>query len=462
MTAVSLVINIVKEDDKFRAVALTAGGYAASAATATALEAVVAFTAAAFGLTIGAPIAIGIGIVGIGVGLYTSSLGAEEGGRLYDLGHIWYEKNFQIQGEDTIITNNNGTTTISTTNNLQTFLDNDSSILTTLGANDNWDIHATIPSVSNPESFVEQLKYDNTTQTATVKTSNETTQLDATQTILKNTNATKLTLNNQTYNIASDNNNLLVRNALDSIPAVSVLLSHIDIYAGEKIDIGDKGVYTVKGGDTFSQIANNNGFNTKELLKRNTWLIDEGKIHFDQDKVLVDINASDLTRVNHTLYGTNAEDILKDLNGGYDTYIAGNKDTITDSDGKGRVFFNGSPLTGGEWDKDEGVYKGDNGTYRQTSNGWEFTSNSGEKLYFNLDIKNALGIKLSKDDDKSDDDSDSDDTNNNNDQDFSSPLILDLNHNKTLSTSLFNSNTYFDMDGDGFMERTAWMERGAT
>jgi len=62
VTAVSLVINIVKEDDKFRAVALTAGGYAASAVTATALDAVVAFTAAAFGLTIGAPVAIGIGI----------------------------------------------------------------------------------------------------------------------------------------------------------------------------------------------------------------------------------------------------------------------------------------------------------------------------------------------------------------------------------------------------------------
>ncbi len=207
---------------------------------------------------------------------------------------------------------------------------------------------------SGSESFL----YNQLTKNATVNSSDEKT---ATEVILKNTNATKLTLNNQTYNIASDNNNLLVRNALDSIPAVSVLLSHIDIYAGEKIDLGDKGVYTVKGGDTFSQIANTNGFNTKELLKRNTWLIDEGKVHFDQDKVLVDINASDLTRVNHTLYGTNAEDILKDLNGGYDTYIAGNKDTITDSDGKGRVFFNGSPLTGGEWDKDEGVYKGNKG-----------------------------------------------------------------------------------------------------
>jgi hypothetical protein len=114
-------------------------------------------------------------------------------------------------------------------------------------------------------------------------------------------------------------------------------------------------------------------------------------------------------------------------------------------------------LHGGKWDKDEGVYKGDNGRYSQTPNGWEFTSNNGEKLYFNLDITNSLGIKLTKDDDKPDDDSDSDDTHNNNDQDFSSPLVLDLNHNNALSTPLFNSNTYFDMDGDGFKEKTAWV-----
>ena len=193
----------------------------------------------------------------------------------------------------------------------------DQGLIVTLNKNSNWDVKATIPTVSDLSSF--EFGYDNTTQTATIKTSNTTTQLEATQTILKNTDAKKLTLNNQTYNIASDNNNLLVRNALDSIPAVSVLLSHIDIYPGDKIDIGDKGIYTVKGGDTFSQIANNNGFNTKELLQKNTWLIDEGKVHFDQDKVLVDINASDLTRVNHTLNGTNADDILKDHNGGNDT-----------------------------------------------------------------------------------------------------------------------------------------------
>ncbi len=375
--------------------------------------------------------------------------------------------------------NQNGTTTISTTNTLKTFLDNDSSILTTLGTNDNWDIRATIPSVSNPDSFAEQLSYDVGSKQATIKTSNETTQLDATQTILKNTDAKKLTLNNQTYDI-STLNNLELRNAIDGIDKISFLLSNITIYAGEEIDLGSKGIYKVKSGDTLSTIAQNNGYVTKQLVKLNPWLFDDGRIKFNYpDKVLIKEGTVISDNNDNTLTGdADASNILKDHNGGndtliggskadklyggrgYDTYITNNNDIINDSDGKGRVFFNGSLLHGGKWDKDKNAYIGDNGKYTQTANGWEFTSNSGEKLYFNLDIKNALDIKLTKDDDKPDDDSDSDDTNDNNDEDFSSPLVLDLNHNQTLSTPLFHSLTYFDMDGDGFKEKTAWAENG--
>ena len=45
-------------------------------------------------------------------------------------------------------------------------------------------------------------------------------------------------------------------------------------------------------------------------------------------------------------------------------------------------------------------------------------------------------------------------------EDFCSPLVLDLNGNGTNSTRLNESNVYFDMDGDGFKERTAWVESG--
>ena len=311
-----------------------------------------------------------------------------------------------------------------------------------------------------------------------IQAHNDALKTEVVKTIVQSKDIKQIQLNNVTFNITQANN-LTVRNALDDIPAVSLLLTHILIKPGEKLDLGDKGIYTVKSGDTLSQIAEANGFNTKELLKKNTWLIDDGRVTFDQNKVLIETDASDLANQDHTLIGdTNASNILKDHNGGNDTLIGGNKadtleggegydtyitadgDTITDSDSKGRVFFNGNLLRGGKWDKDEGVYKGDGGKYIQTSNGWKFISDSGEVLNFNLDIKNSLGIKLKKDDDKPDDDSDSGDTHNNNNEDFSSPLILDLNHDNKLSTSLFNSNRYFDMDGDGFKERTAWMQEG--
>ena len=200
------------------------------------------------------------------------------------------------------------------------------------------------------------------------KTAEITTDLQTQKNLIpaiKNTSVEKIQIGSNLYDITSDNNTLLVRNALDKIPSVSILLSHIDIDVDDKIDLGVKGIYTVSSGNTFSEIANNNGFSTKELLQLNTWLIDEGKVHFDQDKVLVDVNASDLGKVDHTLTGeANAANVLIDLNGGndvlvggseadilqggadFDTYIANNQDVIMDSDGKGKVLFDSIDLTG--------------------------------------------------------------------------------------------------------------------
>ena len=131
--------------------------------------------------------------------------------------------------------------------------------------------------ITEIKSGTESFLYNQLTKEATVSSANEK---DATEAILTNTQANKLTLNNQTYDI-KNLNNLELRNAIDSIDKVSFLLSRIDIKAGEKIDIGNGGVYTVKSGDTLSVIAQNNGYVTKQLVKLNPWLFDDNRIKFN-------------------------------------------------------------------------------------------------------------------------------------------------------------------------------------
>ena len=56
---------------------------------------------------------------------------------------------------------------------------------------------------------------------------------------------------------------------------------------------------------------------TKDLVRLNSWLCDEGRIKFNQNKVLIEGNPLNLSNTNHTLYGeANAENVLIDANGG--------------------------------------------------------------------------------------------------------------------------------------------------
>lgn len=131
-------------------------------------------------------------------------------------------------------------------------------------------------------------------------------------------NLEQITINSHTYNI-KELSNLQILNALDYIPKVSFLLSNILIKVGEEIDLGSKGIYTIKSGDTLSEIAQDNGMVTKDLLKLNPWLLDENRVKFLQNKILVDttLSESELNNKNHTLIGdSNAENILIDANGG--------------------------------------------------------------------------------------------------------------------------------------------------
>lgn len=252
----------------------------------------------------------------------------------------------------------------------------------------------------------------------------------ATKEVLKSKQFSKLTLNEKTFDIR-ELSPLEQRNAVAHIDKVSFLLSHIDIYPGDKIDLGAKGVYTVKSGDSLSMIAQNmeDGTVTKDLVMRNTWLIDDNRIKFDYPtKVLLDEGTIlDNITINHRLIGENSADVLIDHNGGidtligyggddyldggaggdtliggdgYDTYIAGDGDTIDDSDGKGEVNFEGFKLTGGTHTGTYGTFKtydGDGGMYILRSDGTLIFSKNGNFLtinHYNIDAK-SLGIELS-------------------------------------------------------------------
>jgi Ca2+-binding RTX toxin-like protein len=150
----------------------------------------------------------------------------------------------------------------------------------------------------------------------------------------------KINYQNETYNVADSTNNLLIRNSVYTIPSVSFLLSHILIVTGEQLDVGDQGLYTVQSGDTMSEIAEAYGMTTQKLLQLNTWLIDEGRVSFDQDKVLVSASVSDLTNQSHILTGSENDDRLIDRNGGRDILLGYGGDDYIEG-GEGRDIMDG-------------------------------------------------------------------------------------------------------------------------
>lgn len=126
------------------------------------------------------------------------------------------------------------------------------------------------------------------------------------QTVIKHDEIETLTINSQTYNI-KELSNLELRNAIENIPQVSFLLSHILIKVGEYLDLGEKGIYKIKSGDTLSTIAQLNGMVTKDLVRLNPWLCDEGRVKFLQDKILIDatLDENALNNIHHILMGDN-------------------------------------------------------------------------------------------------------------------------------------------------------------
>jgi|GEM_PF-6061374 len=102
-----------------------------------------------------------------------------------------------------------------------------------------------------------------------------------------------LALNDRTYDV-KQLSNLQIRNIIDKISEVSFLLSNILIRPGEKLDLGEGRIYTVKRGDTLSQIAARYGLKTKDVVMKNMYLVDEGRIKFQQDSILIQTNAYEM------------------------------------------------------------------------------------------------------------------------------------------------------------------------
>ncbi|MGE3612535.1 MAG: hypothetical protein AB7G20_03490 [Sulfurimonas sp.] len=196
---------------------------------------------------------------------------------------------------------------------------------------------------------------------------------------------------------------------------------------------------------------------------------------------------------NDILYGGTGSDTMEGGNG-FDTYIADNGDTIMDSDGNGSVYLSNEHLDGGEketikhievtttnftktfiycecetvtkwsdvetdeWIEEEEFYvdKATGTKYILNGSSLSVISSSGS-ITINNFSDGDLGINLSE--------TESIDKKEITkevflEEDFCSPLVLDLNGNGINSTRLNESTVYFDMDGDGFKERTAWVENG--
>ena len=170
------------------------------------------------------------------------------------------------------------------------------------------------------------------------------------------------------------------------------------------------------------------------------------------------IEAKDLDDTDNIINGKNGNDVLVGMGGsdyllggtGYDTYISGNGDTIKDTDGSGRVAFEGGILTGGKAKKGEkGVYEGNGGTYTLSNGTLTFVKGS-QTLTIQKFKNGDLGITLGEEKPKPKEES----PNNN----HGSPLVLDLNGDGVTSTFISETSTYFDLDNNGMKERTGWVQ----
>ena len=281
---VSGTISLIQDKNKFRAVLSTGAGWYAGELVGSATTALATAVAVAAGVA-GAPIVVaGIAVLGVSSGVVAGWYGSEKTKDLYDAIKEFFGSGSGKTNDAHIKRDQNGTT-ISTIKTLEQSLAEFQSILD--AQEQIVDLHATIPSVSNPDNFAEQLKYDNTNQTATIKTSNKKTLTIVTETLLKTTQAEKLTINGHTAQVVEPTENLQLRNALNAIDDYQFLLSTVWIHPGELLDMGAAGIVKVQKDDTLSELAvkyfgGDAVTATREAVLHNPWLADKGQVSRNQ------------------------------------------------------------------------------------------------------------------------------------------------------------------------------------
>jgi Ca2+-binding RTX toxin-like protein len=278
-------------------------------------------------------------------------------------------------------------------------------------------------------SLADYLKYDASKQEAEIQVSNEETEKEALKTVTEETDAKKITINNETYTLHNQNDltPLQLSNAVNDLNATNVYLSNVLLYTNEKLDIGDQGIYTIRSGDTLSDIATDHGMKTKALLELNPWLLDEGRVTFKDGTVLIKEGTILSDQLADALTGTSADDYLKDSNGGNDvlygqegndtliggegadvlnggegndTYYTTKGDTIIDSDKHGSIYF-GNELLGGvkkEVRVESGVFTDGIYTYVVENNDLTISKDYTDEYIIieNWQEESGLGITLEK------------------------------------------------------------------
>ena len=138
---------------------------------------------------------------------------------------------------------------------------------------------------------------------------------------------------------------------------------------------------------------------------------------------------------------------------GADSFYVGDKDIIKDPDDTDRVFFEGTQLTGATQDEFGNFVDEYGNTYSESDGTLTITTSDDSVIvienYGFAGINNAnAGITLipyEKDP---------------NEDENASPLVLDLNGDGILTSSQQSSGVFFDIDNDGFAERSGWISAG--